>query len=34
MSFLITTQVFLDENIINMVRGGIEVKRKHKNLVA
>ena len=33
MSFLITTRVSQDENIVNMVWGGMEVKHKHKNLV-
>lgn len=32
MSFLITTQVSWDKNIVNKVGGGMEIK--HKNLVA
>lgn len=33
MSFLITTRVSRDGNIVNMVWGGMEIKLKHKNLV-
>lgn len=34
MSRLITTQVFLHENSVNMVGGGMEIKCKHKRLLA
>ena len=34
MSFIIITQVSRDENIVNKVGGGMEIKHKHKNLVA